>query len=155
MLNLQRIIGTNLAALLAAREIGERIVHCERLQEACSGLEWFVPTLLARTYPEWEHECLDGIIPWVTRKSAEREVEILGACVLLPSRGWTPLHLRVQLSPGGDEVAWLHCDLGERGGDGLVRYPTEDAAMKKHAAALDDSVQCCWVYEATYTRDRF
>jgi hypothetical protein len=45
------------------------VFFSEHLLELFGGLEFFLPEILRRTFPEWEHESLDGFCPLVARKT--------------------------------------------------------------------------------------
>ena len=100
-----------------------------------SGLEFFIPQVLAEIHPEWKHESLDGFYPVVARKTGEGEAEIFGLCILISDQTTTPFHLRLQSSPSSDEVSWLECRLGEAGEHGMVRTPL--ATHLKQLIALE------------------
>jgi hypothetical protein len=145
-------IGRLLRAILANVPNSANIENAEHLQEVLVGLEFFIPEVLAELYPEWRHEGLDGVIPLVARKSAEREIEILGLCIIISDQTLTPIHLRLQVSTCTDEVSWLECQLGERGKHGMARMPYEslDRARNTLYALVGRHGSIEWVYKVTF-----
>lgn len=63
-----------LRAILAAMPVGESIPDSPEFVEALSGLEWFLPSVLAEIHAEWRAESLDGIYPTMSFSSANRMI---------------------------------------------------------------------------------
>ena len=122
----------------------------DHLDVALARLEWFLPAVLREVHVQWRHESLDGLLPYVARKTGENEAEIIGHCILISDQTTTPLHLRLQLAQDADEISWLELRLGEQGESGMVRAPYPTLRMKKVAALKDgiDSIE--WVYKVTF-----
>lgn len=141
-----------LRAILAEIPAGASIGDSPEFRDALTGLEWFLPTVLAEIHPEWIGESLDGIYPHVARKTGEREAEILGLCCLMSDQTLTPIHVRLQLSSTGDEVSWLELQLGEKGRTGMVRLPySSSPSIHKRLHALSQSANTIeWVYKVTF-----
>lgn len=116
-------LGQLLRPILADTGIGERIAELEGFRDLLVGLESFVPQLLRELYPEWKRESLDGIYPWVARKTGEGTAEIFGLCIMITDQTLAPLHIRFQVGRSGDEISWAELRLGERGQNGMVRMP--------------------------------
>ena len=142
----------SLRTILARLPTGASIDGSEEIQSALGGLEFFLPAVLREVYAEWDRESLDGFYPLFARKTGEREVELLGFCILISDQTLTPIHLRLQLSPTADEVSWLELRLGDSGANGMVRlpYPTEHTIYKLLHALRARADTIAWVYEVTF-----
>jgi hypothetical protein len=117
------------------------------------GLEFFLPAVLRKVYPELDRESLDGFSPLFARKTGEREAELFGFCILISDQTLTPIHLRLQLSSTSNEVSWLELRLGESGPDGMVRLPYHPTVGTIHTwlhALNERAVTIAWVYEVTF-----
>jgi len=151
----EEIASCRLRAILAEIPCGETIRDSPKFRDALSGLEWFLPTVLAELHPEWTGESLDGIYPHIAQKTGEGEAEIIGLCILLSDQTLTPIHLRLQLSPTTDEVSWLELRLGEKGQQGMVRYPyPPSGSIYKRLHAMRESSNHAWVYTVTFGKRR-
>jgi hypothetical protein len=141
-----------LRAMLAPMPIGATIPDSAEFREALTGLEWFIPEVLAEVYSEWKGESLDGIYAHLAHKTGKEEAEILGLYILLSDQTVTPIHLRLQISPRRDEVSWLELRLGEQGKHGMVRspYPPSGSIYNRLHALFEriDSIE--WVYKVTF-----
>ena len=116
MLTTEERFCRRLRAALARLPSGVNIPNAPELLEALNELEYLLPDILAEVHREWERdESLDGILPLVARKTAEREAEIFAHCILIRDQTTAPFHLRVQITPDVDEISWLELRLGERG----------------------------------------
>jgi hypothetical protein len=116
-----------------------------------TGLEFFLPQVLAEIYAEWNHESLDGILPQVARKTGNGEAEIFGLCILISDQTLTPLHVRLQVAASNDEISWLECRLGKHGKNGMVRTPYSSSAAAKRLHALGGKPELIdWVYKVTF-----
>jgi len=137
----EEIASRRLRVILAELPIGEAIGDSPEFREALSGLEWFLPTVLAEIHPEWIGETLDGIYPHLSHKAGEAEADILGLCCLISDQTVTPIHVRLQLSSTADEVSWLELKLGEKGQGGMVRTPySSSPSLDKRLHALSQKV---------------
>jgi hypothetical protein len=145
------IVIRRLRVILAEMPTGETIGDSPEFREALSGLEWFLPTVLAEIYPEWTGESLDGIYPHVAQKTGEAEADILGHCCLMSDQTVSPIHVRLQLSSIADEVSWLELKLGEKGQVGMVRTPYScSPSLDKRLHALSPRASTMeWAYKVT------
>ena len=152
----EQSLSRSLLAILGELPNGGSIADSEQFQEVLSGLEYFLPEVLGEIHPEWNRESLDGVLPLEARKTGEREAEIFGLCIILSDQTLTPLHLRLRVAPSNDEVSWLECKLGERGGHGMMRTPYHLLnAVAKRLYALEGRADLIdWVYEVTFGRRR-
>jgi hypothetical protein len=148
----EEVASHRLRAILAGIPTGATIGDSPEFSEALSGLEWFLPTVLAEIHPEWTGESLDGIYPCVAHKTGEREAEILGLCCLISDQTLTPIHMHLQLSRTAYEVSWLELRLGEKGQAGMVRIPyLSSPSIHKRLHALSQRTRTiAWVYSVTY-----
>ena len=145
---LEQALSSSLRAVLNPLLVGAILTESKELGRVLAALEWWVPDLLAEVYPEWETECLDGILPQVARKTGDGELEMLGACIIMSDHSGAAIHLRLQLAAGTDEVSWLELRLGEAGDDGMVRLRW-DSPKQMHA--LESRVsKINWMYNVTF-----
>jgi hypothetical protein len=152
----EQAITRSLRVILPDLSIGENIPDSEQFRWVLSGLEWFIPEVLAEVYPEWETDSLDGIYPVLARKSGDGEAEIFGQCIFISDQTLTPLHLRLQISSDKDEISWLECRLGEKGEHGLVRTTYHHlSANRKRLHSLDGRAdKIDWVYKVKFGQKR-
>lgn len=152
----EEITSSRIRQILAEIPAGETICDSPGFRQALSGLEWFLPTVLAEIHPEWTGESLDGIYPHVAYKTGEAEVAILGLCCLMSDQTLTPIHVRLQLSSTADEVSWLELKLGEKGQGGMVRTPYScSLSLDKRLHALSRRAGTMeWVYKVTFGERR-
>jgi len=151
-LKAEEIASRCLRAILAGVPTGATIGDSPEFREALTGLEWFLPGVLAEIHPEWTGESLDGIYAHVAHKTGEREAEIFGLCCLMSDQTLTPIHLHLQLSPTTDEVSWLELRLGEKGQAGMVRRPyPASSSIYNRLHALSGKINTIeWVYKVTF-----
>jgi hypothetical protein len=64
----EQAVSRSFRVILADLPTGGNIPDSEQLRWVLSGLEWFLPEILAEVYPEWERRGLDGIHPALARK---------------------------------------------------------------------------------------
>jgi hypothetical protein len=76
-------------------------------------LESFLPEILAQAFEWWESESLDGVLPHRMRKTAARELELSGLCILIGEQSVIPVHLRLRHAEHVNEIEWLDCRIGE------------------------------------------
>lgn len=108
-------------ALLVAADLSE-LIHDVPVGAAfevppeglCWGLEFYLPALLSQRYAECERMSLDGIFPLRATRTAADGAELIGLCMLLSPNLVTAFRLRIRLSVGGDTVAGVRLELGER-----------------------------------------
>lgn len=121
------------------------------LRSVLAGLECFISPVLTEIYPEWRHECLDGLWPIVAKKVGEREAELFGLCIFISDQTTTPFHLRIQIAADVDEVSWCECRVGEKTARGMVRDKWNLNALPKRLHALEGREHDIeWVYKAAY-----
>ncbi len=152
----EEIASRRLREILAGVPTGAAIGDSPEFRIALSGLEWFLPGVLAEIHSEWTGEALDGIYPHLAHKSGEREAEILGLCCQMSDQTVTPIHVRLQLSSTADEVSWLELKLGEKGQGGMVRTPYScSPSLDKRLHALSRRASTMeWVYKVTFGERR-
>lgn len=125
--------------------------EASELHNLLSGLEWFISSVLTEIYPDWRHECLDGLWPIVARKVGGREAELFGLCIFISDQTTTPFHLRIQIAADADEVSWCECRVGEKAARGMVRAKWNINALPKRLHALEGRERDIeWVYKATF-----
>jgi len=150
----EQVIVTNLRTVLKGLPVGADISKSEHFSKALSGLERFVPPILGEIYPEWNGgECLDGIIPFIARKSTESEIELFGLCWLMKDQTQTPVHLRIQIFHLRAVISFLECKLGERGEHGMLRMKggLSEPQQYRRLRALEGRENAIdWVYKVTF-----
>jgi len=152
----EQCVSRSLRTIFSDLPNGASISGFEQLQDLFGGLEFFLPQVLRTTYPEWEHESLDGFFPLIARKTGDAEAEIFGLCILISDQTLTPIHLQVQASNTTEEVSWLECKLGEQGEHGIVRTPWPSGnATERLVHALEGRADTiAWVYRVRSGRRR-
>ena len=145
----EQLVSSSLRAALAGLPQGASIGHSESFQAALVGLERFITECLG----EIDADCdsLDGVVPLLARKLKEGEAEILGVGILIADQTYSPLHLRLRVSPYADEISWFECRLGEKR---VVRPPygsREAKRLMKRLYSLDWKVdEVDWIYRVTF-----
>ena len=74
-------------------------------------------------HPFWKYESLDGVFTELAIKTAERQAEIAGLCILMSDQTLTSYHVRLRWASNVDEIEWLDCRLGEIRDGAMVRMP--------------------------------
>ena len=140
--------------MLSERPIGADLSEPDSadLRRLISWLDRFIEEVLLGVYADWERERLDGVLPYLIRKSAEREAELFGLYILISDQAPVPFHLQLEIAETKDEVTWLTCKLGERGTEGLIRTPNEstDRAMKRVVMLNGKTDQISWFYSVAF-----
>lgn len=131
---------------------GNSLEESDNLRNAMSAMEYFIPEVLQEIHKQWDGESLDGIFPLVTRKTGEREVEILGQCILISDQTLVPIYVAMQVHASEDKVNWLECRLGEKGLHGMVRIPygSPSSNLKRLYSLEEDVNSIEWAYHVTY-----
>ena len=113
---------------------GDKIEESDDLQEFLNALEWFIPEVLEEIHSEWKNECLDAVLPHLTRKTGEREVEVFGLCILITDQTFTPIYVKLQIHSSEDKITLLECKLGEKDPRGKIRtkYCSPSSIIKKY-----------------------
>ncbi len=140
--------------MLSERPIGADLLEPDAadLRRLLSWLDRFIEEVLLGVYADWERESLDGVLPYLARKSAEREAELFGLCVLISDQAPVPFHVQLEIAETKDEVTWMTCKLGERGAEGLIRTPNEsiDRATKRIITLNGKTDQIDWFYSVAF-----
>ena len=146
----------SLRTILGELPNGANIQDTKEFRDVLTALEFYLPTILAEVYADWDQESLDGIYPIVARKTGDAEADIAGMCIIISDQTVTAIQLRLQIAPADDEFSWLECELGEKSDYGIVRVPYDsmDVLSKRlHAhffGLLGKSDVIEWVYKVTY-----
>jgi hypothetical protein len=150
--NAEEIASRCLRPILAGIPTGAAIGDSPEFQRVLSGLEWFLPGILAEIHPEWAGMSMDGVYPAFAHKTGEEEAEIFGLCCLMADQTLTPIHVRFQLSPTTDEISWLELRLGEKRPAGMMRspYPTSGSLHNRLHALRGRTNTIEWVYQVTF-----
>src|SRR5688572_16006701 len=72
---------------------GASVSDTLRLEWLLGSLESFLPEVLQQVFDWWEDESLDGIYPFWTRKTRERELEFFGTCILITDQTNVLIHV--------------------------------------------------------------
>jgi hypothetical protein len=67
-------------------------------------------------------------------------------CVLITDQTVPPFQVGLRAAESTDQVEWIHCRLGERAGDGLLRIPYASTEWRKRLRLVHTST-IEWVYE--------
>jgi hypothetical protein len=148
----EQCVSRSLRTILADLPDDASFLGSEHLRDLFGGLEYFLPQVLRRTHPEWEHESLDGFCPLVARKTGDATAEIFGLCILITDQTLTPIHLNIQASSTAEEVSWLECKLGEACEGGMVRtpWPSGNSTGKLVHALEGRADTIAWVYDVAF-----
>jgi hypothetical protein len=146
----EECICKHLEPILASLPVSSSVYEAEGFTEVLLGLEWFIPEVLREIHAEWKGESLDGIYPAVARKTADREIEIVGLCCLISDQTLTPLHLRLQLAGSGAAISSLECRLGENTANGMLRVPYTSDTGWGIARVLNRLDSIDWTYRVGY-----
>ena len=140
-----------LAPLLRNHAVGDAIGAIPEGNYLFSSFEFFLPQVLREIHNEWRYESLDGVYPKTFRKTADREIELIGLALFISDQTLTPLHVRLQLSPDYDSVTWVDLKLGERIDGRCRREPygsSKAAGTMLHTTERLDSID--WFYHVGY-----
>lgn len=140
-----------LGPLLRKHPVGESLGDLLTARALMSSFEFFLPEVLREVHTEWQDESLDGIYPRFFRKVGDREAELLGLAIFISDQTLTPVHFRLQLSRGFDQVTWIDLRLGEHTGSGCRREPYGRSKVQGtmlHVAERFDSID--WYYHVSY-----
>lgn len=94
---------------------GADIVETLELRRICYGLEYFIPAVLAKVYPHWNEESLDGIFCSEARKLNPEWAEFYGMCILISDQTLTPIYIQLKITPTEDKIKGMECRIGKRG----------------------------------------
>jgi hypothetical protein len=143
----ERIAGAALIRVLAPVSVGTPIAESEALHELLEALERYLPAVLQRAYPEaWRFEGLDGLYLARATKTGPRTVELTGMCLLITDQALTPFQVSLRAAESTGQIEWVHCRLGERTGNGLLRIPYASTEWRKRLHLLKIST-IEWVYD--------
>ena len=152
----EAIVAAEVAAMTAGMPIGAEFAVASSAR-ICPALEYFIPQLLCRTFPEWKGESLDGFFIARARKTGPRAVELVGTCILITDQAVTPFMLTLESSPSRDSVTSHRVHLGERG-RGPLGISVADCNSTKAARLLETLVarldRVSWTYMIAGDADR-
>lgn len=114
---LEALLAGQVHALLDGRPLQDAF-RLDPTEEVCFTLERFLSMRLAQAYSEWRWESLDGLFVRA-RKTSQSEVQLQGICLLITDQSWTPLRVRLEVSPLGRAIDSFRICLGECGGGPL------------------------------------
>jgi hypothetical protein len=145
-------ISRSLRAILDGLADGDAIGDSESFRSVLSDLEFFLPAILGEIHRPWRDESFDGIFSAAARKTGPDEAEIMGLCILISDQTVTPIHVRLQVAPLGDEIRWLECNVGERGDGkaGMLRTPYNAMSGKQLARVAERRNDIDWVYRVGF-----
>jgi hypothetical protein len=148
----EKAIAKSLRSCLADLAVGASIENSKEFQQLLRGLEFFLPAVLSKVYYHWKYESMDGLYLAVARKTAPREAELIGLCILISDQTLTPIHVRIRASEFEDQIEWLECKVGESGeGKGrMVRLPYDSSKQGKLLVTLPDRLYTLdWAYQVS------
>jgi hypothetical protein len=111
---LETQVASEVTALLKEIPVGADFT-VEPSASLCYSLELFLPQLLARKFPEWERESLDGIFVANARKTSPQGVQFAGTCILISDQTVTPLLVDLVVAPSSNSLTAFRVCLGEQG----------------------------------------
>jgi len=112
--SLEARVAAGVSALVAGLPVGAEF-EVEPSASLCSSLEFFLPQLLSRSYPEWRGESLDGVFVARARKTAPFAVQLVGTCILISDQTVTPFMVDLATSLSGEALVSFRVCLGEPG----------------------------------------
>jgi hypothetical protein len=92
-LRLEAIVASELNVLLEKNSVGSPL-KIESSDALLSSLEYYIPQLLSRYYPEWENESLDGFFLANAQRLDLETAEFVGVCILMSDQNVTPVFIR-------------------------------------------------------------
>jgi hypothetical protein len=116
--NLDAKVALELSALLESASVDSPST-AEPSADLLYLMELYIPQLLARNYPEWKGESLDGFLFAKVQKVESWSVEFIGLCILMSDQTVTPIFIELNLTKSRDVVASYRVFLGEAGGGRL------------------------------------
>lgn len=126
------------------------------LRDLCVAMEYYVPELLRDIHQQWRWGSLDGVVPCLARSPSELEFELFAVAILMSDQTYTPLHVRLKLTPDRAGIEWLECRIGCEGPRGMLRQ--SEASASKMIYELAHTGRCDrlrWAYEVGIgTRDQ-
>ena len=91
--------------------------------------------MLREVHAFWRHESLDGLFYELAIKTAKRQAELAGFCILISDQTLTPYHLQLRFADKVDEIEWLDCRVGEIREGVMVRIPFHSAGCVEQRVA--------------------
>ncbi|MGB0597305.1 MAG: hypothetical protein ACPGLY_11505 [Rubripirellula sp.] len=116
----------------------EELPQSAELRELTSSLEFYMPVVLREVHPFWSQESLDGLYHEVAIKTAPRQVEFAGRCILISDQTATSYHVELRVAAAGDLVEWIDCRVGETKNDVMVRVPFDRGSGFNQIPTLGD-----------------
>ena len=144
------LICSKLRPILAALNANDAIPDSDAFRDVLVSLELYIPRVLREVHREWRHESLDGIFTASAWKTGDREIDLIGYCILISDQTVTPLRVKMQLDATDDEVAWLECWLGENTDSGMMRIPYSGNWSKKLVTLQDRVDVDDWTYHVCF-----
>jgi hypothetical protein len=142
----QQTAAAALTRMLARVPDGGDIKELGDATELRGALQFYLGEVLSSRYREWRFEGLDGLYLSTAVKTGARNAELTGMCCLITDMTVTPFHVDLRASESGDRVEWVHCRLGERMDDGLLRIPYASNGWRKRLHLLEVA-SIDWVYD--------
>lgn len=141
-------ISRSIGTILAGKPVGADVTRDVSLADVLLDLERFIPENLKDGHQEWRNEGLDGVLPLLALKTGEREIDLVGHCVLISDQSIAPLRVRVRVSRLATGIEWFECKLGQRGERGMIRRPYGEYPASKQllGAIRGGTEQIDWAY---------
>ena len=145
-------IARSCRAILSSIEIGGDVTESIGMHDLLTGLEYFLPEVLAEVYPYWKSESLDGFFVYAARKTRVNEMVFMGLCVLISDQTVTPFHVSLRSPTAGDELEWMECRHGNRGDrkGGMDRVHYRKWNWRIFAGTDDPAESIDWAFRATF-----
>lgn len=116
----------------------EKLPQTAELRELTVSLEFYMPVVLREVHPFWRKKSLDGLYHEVAIKTAPRQVEFAGRCILISDQTVTSYHVELRVAAAGDLIEWIDCRVGETRNDVMVRVPYDGGSGLKQIPPLGD-----------------
>ena len=117
-------------------------------------LERYLPAALARAFPAWKSETLDGVRVDTARRDGEREVTLSGMCILMSDQARTPFLACLAIADTGRALDSGRICIGIAG-DGRLGISEPATGAKEWRRQIDLFVSgddVAWRYIASKAR---
>jgi hypothetical protein len=153
-LTAERRLARALRQAVANRVDGESFLDTRELKRMCTGLEYFLPRILAELYPHWQRESFDGFYFAEARRTGPLQGEFYGMAILISDQTITPIDVEIRALDSEEQIAWVKCRVGQRGtGKGsMTRIPWERRRANELCDLPEDRDSVDWVYVLDYKR---
>ena len=130
-------------------ETGDRIPESEALRAAMSSPEYLIPEVLRENHAEWKHESVDAVFPDCCIKTADREIEFAGACIVISDQTMVPVPAHIHVAATANAIESMQCKIGKLAGQTMNRVPDGgNHGGRLHVALRKETIQ--WAYHVAF-----